>query len=302
MHPSYMSLQFPLLFIYGEDGYSKDLKLTGSVGSSATDKRISMKAYYAYYLHDCANRYNYLSRTRRLFQQYVVTTFYAIEQNMIDFISEHQNNIRNEYLSGSMMLLLEETTMAPTAVQAFYAHINVEYCGWTMLIKYMFKYISKGTDRVVAHISRNTANTLVSTSRPQVVVDEIKNFLDVRYIIPHEACLMIFEFEIHYRELAIQILSVHLKNMYHDVFKGRDRLESILVNPHSESTTLTEWLDYNDRHNDGRHLTYLNFPSEFVWHPDGCRSFPGIRIVNDIVYPMCRAACKALGILEDDHE
>nr|GEV78958.1 DNA helicase [Tanacetum cinerariifolium] len=35
----------------------------------------------------------------------------------------------------------------------FYAHINVEYCGWTMLIKYLFKYISKGTDRVVANIA-----------------------------------------------------------------------------------------------------------------------------------------------------
>ncbi|GKE38329.1 hypothetical protein Tco_1461734 [Tanacetum coccineum] len=65
MHPSYMSLQFPLLFIYGEDGYSKNLKLTGGVGSSTAKRRISMKAYYA-----------------------------------IDFIREHQNDIRNEYLSG----------------------------------------------------------------------------------------------------------------------------------------------------------------------------------------------------------
>ncbi|GJU90603.1 hypothetical protein Tco_1303026 [Tanacetum coccineum] len=56
LHPSNMSLQFPLLFIYGEDGYSKNLKLTGGVGSSTAEKRISMKAYYAYYLHGCENR------------------------------------------------------------------------------------------------------------------------------------------------------------------------------------------------------------------------------------------------------
>ncbi|GJX82943.1 hypothetical protein Tco_0332424 [Tanacetum coccineum] len=92
---------------------------------------------------------------------------------------------------------------------------------------------------------------------------------------------------------------------------------------------------------DGRHLTYLNFPYEFVWyangkywrrrrirtkssigrltyvhpatpdlfyqrmllcHQKGCTSFPGIRIVNDIVYPTCRAAREALGLLEDDQE
>ncbi|GJT61223.1 DNA helicase, partial [Tanacetum coccineum] len=35
-----------------------------------------------------------------LFQQYVVTAFCAIEQDRIDFIREHQNDIRNEYLSG----------------------------------------------------------------------------------------------------------------------------------------------------------------------------------------------------------
>ncbi|GKB66411.1 hypothetical protein Tco_0927823 [Tanacetum coccineum] len=48
----------------------------------------------------------------------------------------------------------------------FYTHINVEYCGWTMLIKYLFKYISKGTDRIAAGISKTKTNAEESTSRP----------------------------------------------------------------------------------------------------------------------------------------
>ncbi|GJS89880.1 DNA helicase [Tanacetum coccineum] len=100
LHPSYMSLQFPLLFIYGQDGYSKDLKMINRSGSSTEDKRLTMLVYYSYYLHDRANQYNYLSRTGKLFQQYVVTAYCAVEQNRIDFIREHQNDIRNEYLSG----------------------------------------------------------------------------------------------------------------------------------------------------------------------------------------------------------
>nr|GEZ29926.1 helitron helicase-like domain-containing protein [Tanacetum cinerariifolium] len=68
LHPSYMSLQFSLLFLYGEDGYSKELKLIGGIESSNADKRLSMKAYYAYYMYDRANCYNYLSRTTRPFQ------------------------------------------------------------------------------------------------------------------------------------------------------------------------------------------------------------------------------------------
>nr|GEW18878.1 DNA helicase [Tanacetum cinerariifolium] len=100
LHSSYMSLQFLLLFLYKEDGCSKELKLVGGTGIPNVDKRLTMKAYYVYFIHDCANCYNYLSRTRRLFQLYVVIAFCAIEQNRTDFVREHQNNIRNEYLSG----------------------------------------------------------------------------------------------------------------------------------------------------------------------------------------------------------
>ncbi|GJY32097.1 DNA helicase [Tanacetum coccineum] len=41
---------------------------------------------------------------------------------------------------------------------AFHAHINVEYCGWSMLIKYLFKYISKGTDKIAAKIVRQVGD------------------------------------------------------------------------------------------------------------------------------------------------
>nr|GEV92873.1 hypothetical protein [Tanacetum cinerariifolium] len=44
LHPSYMSLQFLLLFIYDEDGYSKDLKMIGSTNSSS-ENRVSQCWY-----------------------------------------------------------------------------------------------------------------------------------------------------------------------------------------------------------------------------------------------------------------
>nr|GEV98373.1 DNA helicase [Tanacetum cinerariifolium] len=202
------------------------------------------------------------------------------------------------------------------------------------------------TDRVIARISTNGTKVSepgASTTnyRPQVVVDEIKNYLDARYISPHEACWRIFEFDIYYREPAVQILSVHLMNMQRVAFRDQDRLDSIVVDTHKKKTTLTEWRHYNEWNTDGRHLTYLDFPSEFVWYADGkywrrrrvrtkssigrltyvhpaagdlfyqrmllchqkgCKSFPGIRTVNDVVYPTCQAACEALGLFENDRE
>ncbi|GKC58486.1 DNA helicase [Tanacetum coccineum] len=406
-----MALQFPLLFVYCEDGYSKEMKMVRVPGTSSDeDRHLTMKAYYSYMLYDRVNSFKYLSKTGRLFQQYMVTAFCAIEQNRIDFIREHQNDIRNKYLSGiydaitrgdsdgsncggrlllpqsftggprymyahyldalaicrvhenpsyfitfrcnvkwpeiaeymkdfpglttadradvvdrvfemkihqfvkylrdvkpfgkiiaivymvefqkrgllhchtliwidensrvqnhedidtyiSAKLMFKEIDpewhkivsefmihgpcgeVCPTAacmkngpnctkhfpkeycqhtyidtdgfvhyrrrdtvtttkqnvqldngyvvpynkqlLKTFYAHINVEHCGWTMLIKYLFKYISKGTNRIAARVTRKDVRLPSSTRQPEIVVGEIKNYLDLRYIGPHEAC------------------------------------------------------------------------------------------------------------------
>ncbi|GJW57330.1 DNA helicase [Tanacetum coccineum] len=63
---------------------------------------------------------------------------------------------------------------------AFHAHINVEYCGWSMLIKYLFKYISKGTDKIAAKIVRQVGEPPAETNNASIKIDEIQNFIDGR--------------------------------------------------------------------------------------------------------------------------
>ncbi|XP_071741236.1 uncharacterized protein [Rutidosis leptorrhynchoides] len=63
----------------------------------------------------------------------------------------------------------------------FHAHINVEWCGWTMLIKYLFQYISKGTDRIAAHIPRPVGSDSSSDAQQPSNIDEIQNFVDARF-------------------------------------------------------------------------------------------------------------------------
>ncbi|PWA64664.1 helitron helicase-like domain-containing protein [Artemisia annua] len=51
LHPQYMALQFPLLFIYGEEGYHLKLRLKNSDPLDTQDeKKMTMKIYYAYQL------------------------------------------------------------------------------------------------------------------------------------------------------------------------------------------------------------------------------------------------------------
>ncbi|GKB31098.1 DNA helicase [Tanacetum coccineum] len=82
-------------------------------------------------------------------------------------------------------------------------------------------------------------------------------------------------------------------------FRDKDKLQSVVHLPGKKNTTLTEWFTYNEANKMGRHLTYLDFPSEFVW---GCRDFREVQTVNDVFYPTYRAAYEAMGLLGDDRE
>ncbi|GKC13833.1 hypothetical protein Tco_1010615 [Tanacetum coccineum] len=122
----------------------------------------------------------------------------------------------------------------------FYAHINVEYCGWTMLIKYLFKYISKGTDRVVANITTPIGATTSTSNTQSIHIDEIKNFVEGRYIGPHEACWRILKFPIHYRDPVVLTLAMHLENMQQIRFTSKDNLQAIVDNPMIRTGSIIE--------------------------------------------------------------
>lgn len=75
-------------------------------------------------------------------------------------------------------------------------HINVQICVSFRAVQYLFKYIAKGPERI--------SMTLENTS------NEIKAYLDGRYVAPHEACWRIFKFKIVDRRPTI----TRLRNIF----------------------------------------------------------------------------------------
>ncbi|XP_004301743.1 PREDICTED: uncharacterized protein LOC101302173 [Fragaria vesca subsp. vesca] len=97
IHPKYMSLQYPLLFPYGEDGYKISLKLIPTSGNEDNEgKRMSMGNYIAYQIHDRNNKMNTLLKGGRLFQQYLVDAYATVEENRLDYIRKNQDKFRIE--------------------------------------------------------------------------------------------------------------------------------------------------------------------------------------------------------------
>ena len=76
------------------------------------------------------------------------------------------------------------------------AHINVEFVGSVVAVKYIFKYITKGPDRCI--MSTKTGDEVVSEENP-VDINEVEQFVDARYLGASESVMKIFRFSVHYR-------------------------------------------------------------------------------------------------------
>nr|GEU30211.1 DNA helicase [Tanacetum cinerariifolium] len=409
LHQSYIPLQFPLLFVFGEPGFYPELVLKARDGSG-NGKKVTMNAHYKYQLHPQVKGFGLIFRGGRLFQQYVVTAFCAVEQSHLSFIRKRQNDLRFDYLLGlydaidregiqvgSMIMLPRTFTGGPRYMYNHYldavairltptdradivcrvfeqksfkkrglphyhtllwvdSSSKIQYA--SQIDKYIYVELPdpvedpkgyKVVSKLMMHGTYGVANPSASCTEkgicnkrfPKMYND--KTFFDTNGPdrILGKIDRSIKDASTSTSERHIQILNVHLENMQRVNFREKDKLDVIVNMPDKKKTTVTEWYVYNNEHTDGRHLTYLDFPSEFVrysytksWHQrvvrtkkslgrltyvhlnlsdlfyfrmllshqKGCKSPLEVRTINGQILPTYQAACEALGLLGDDRE
>ena len=221
----------------------------------------------------------------------------------------------------------------------FQAHINVEWCNCSRSIKYLFKYITKGPDRATLILEENLHVDASIGMQNMTDTDEVKGYLNCRYVFAIEACWRIFESEIHYQQPAIQRLSFHIENQQPVVCKDTMYLDNVIDKLDITKSKFTEWMKANELYEEAKELTYSDFPTKWVWHKrdkewrlrksgrcigriyyahlasgerfylwlllnvvKGARSLKEIRAINNVVYSNFRSACYAHGLLDDDKE
>ncbi|XP_071575067.1 uncharacterized protein [Temnothorax nylanderi] len=86
----------------------------------------------------------------------------------------------------------------PVLLRIFNAHINVELCNSVKSIKYICKYVNKGSDQAVFALESEK--------------NEVKMYENGRYISSSEAVWRILAFPIHERYPSVFHLNVHLEN------------------------------------------------------------------------------------------
>ncbi|KAK9174942.1 hypothetical protein WN944_026946 [Citrus x changshan-huyou] len=322
LHPSFMPMTYPLIYPYGEDGYRPDISLRDITDSPFKRQKLTMRQYYCFRLQQRLNEGHTLLQAGRLFQQYIVDCYMAIEKERFRWIRNNQQKLRSDLFSGLMDavhrvnkfmihgpcgkhnshspcmmqdkctkhfpkkfndqttvdtngfpvykrrntgihvekkgVFLDNRYVVPyhrNLIVKFDAHINVEICNYSRSVKYLFKYVHKGSDRTTA-----TMESIDTTQE----MDEIKTYLECRYISATEACWRIFQFDIHYRKPAVERLPFHLPGEHTVIFEESKCLENVVTIPGIQKTKFTEWLEANKNYDDARELTYSDFPTCWV--------------------------------------
>jgi hypothetical protein len=136
------------------------------------------------------------------------------------------------------------------------AHINVEVCNNIRAIKYIFKYVYKGHDCAIAEISCQNDN---ATEGNVVEVDEIKKYLDYRYVSTSKATWHIFKFDMHERFPTVERLQYHLPNQQMVLFDDDDDVQEVVTRSAISRTMLTKWFKTNQESEVTQSLTFDQF-------------------------------------------
>ena len=146
------------------------------------------------------------------------------------------------------------------------AHINVERCAQKKVIKYLHKYMHKGPDRATFVIEDNVDPTDTGGHPQCREVDEIKQYLDGRYISSIEAAWRIFEFEIAHRYPSVEMLQFHLPGQHNVVFNDEEDLDDIADRAQRSISMLMGWFQVDQVDHEENDYTYAEFPKYYVWN------------------------------------
>ncbi|KAI9110427.1 hypothetical protein K1719_018587 [Acacia pycnantha] len=142
-----------------------------------------------------------------------------------------------------------------TLLKLFGGHLNIEKTNQSRAIKYLFKYISKGNDRVIAGIYNKNDQPCSQQS-----FDKISHYLNCRYVSSCEASWRIFGFDIHHRHPPgeIKFPSSSTTSIY---YKEGETMSSLVNNPRVKESMFLAWFDKNKDDLLQEHLLILNSPT-----------------------------------------
>ncbi|KAF7815403.1 uncharacterized protein G2W53_029372 [Senna tora] len=120
-------------------------------------------------------------------------------------------------------------------------------------VKYLYKYIHKGPDHV---------NMMLC---PESNIDEVKQYIDARWVCAPEALWRIYKFSMSQIYPAVERLQINMPNMQRVQFNEDQSVSEILGNERNTRTQPTEYFKMNRVDPETRNYLYIEFPQHYTW-------------------------------------
>ncbi|XP_076923349.1 uncharacterized protein LOC143585446 [Bidens hawaiensis] len=86
-----------------------------------------------------------------------------------------------------------------------------------------------------------------------------------RYLFVGEAVWRLFAFDVHYRVPAVTRLPFHLTSQQQVIYDPGEDIEDVLTKTSNSASMFTGWMEANKNYHSARKLSYVEFPTQFVW-------------------------------------
>uniref|UniRef100_A0A6P7G5R2 ATP-dependent DNA helicase n=1 Tax=Diabrotica virgifera virgifera TaxID=50390 RepID=A0A6P7G5R2_DIAVI len=158
----------------------------------------------------------------------------------------------------------------PWLLKKYNCHLNVELVNTTRACKYIFKYISKGSDSAilkVVHSTRNTTETAntIEAENTNKKYDEITEHIESRYLSSCEAAWRIFELPLIDKMQKIEKLPIHLEGERSVVFREGDEQVAI-ENAEGKFSKLEAYFILNREDEHANNIKYPDIPMYYSWN------------------------------------
>ena len=154
---------------------------------------------------------------------------------------------------------------SPILLLIYDCHINVEVVLSVKSVKYLYKYLHKGHDSAAITVERPIAE---NTDQNNIINhDEIKDFIESRYVGPVEGYWRITSKKMKDKSHAVIRLPVHLPNEQTICLESNtdNNIEDALTSATNQVTMLLDYFELNQRDEEAKQYTYINIPRHYVF-------------------------------------
>ncbi|XP_074377572.1 uncharacterized protein LOC141719090 [Apium graveolens] len=299
-------LQYPLLFPHADEGFHTKIPLNKTKVSKSADinpddndfdkkhrEYVSMKEYYCYKLmirlseefqkHGLLHMHMLIWPHPDVRSKIVSQIDALVSVEILDKDTNHIGYaaVSNYMIHGPCRVV---NTYSPCMVKGrcmrhfpkrFNGNTYIDDCGFPIYRrrntgrnvkkKGVFWIIGHDTATMVLKKNKSTPDSSISKKKP--CLNEVKQYLDGRYVCASEAAWRIFGFDVHSQWPSVNRLPIHLPGNKYVSFRTSTTLSEVVQEADSKKTKLEAWFETNKEFPTARDFTYAEFPTHFTWLP-----------------------------------